>query len=93
MLDLNTNQGPNRVLVLDNRTCNVYSVPSAALKVPSAAPVVVDMEDLQTLAETQHFSIGGVLKHVRATNERAFTDDHVGVLATARTTRGSRASG
>ena len=80
MLDLNTDQGPNRVLVLDNRTCNVYSVPSAALKVPSAAPVVVDMEDLQTLAETQHFSIGGVLKHVRATNERAFTDDHVGVL-------------
>ena len=76
----NADQGPNRVIVVDNRTCNVYSIPSDALKVPCAAPAVIDMHELQALVETQQFSIGGVLKHVRSKGDRAFTDDHVGIV-------------
>jgi len=71
---------PNRVAVVDNRTCNVYSIPSAALKVPCASPAVIDMDDLQTLVETQQFSVGAVLKHVRGDGPHAFTDNHVGVV-------------
>jgi len=80
VLDPSTGPTSNRVVVVDNRTCNVYSVPSDALKVPCASPAVVDMEELQTLVETQQFSIGAVLKHVRGKGSHAFTDDHVGIV-------------
>ena len=80
-LDPGNGPTPNRLLVVDNRTCNVYSIPSAALKVACASPVVINMDELQSLVETQQFSIGAVLKHVRSTGPNAFTDDHVGVVA------------